>query len=124
MSRSVPEWVGVTADVWIPIRVRLRIWQKFDGRCALCARKLTPGDKFEFDHVQALINGGEHRESNLQLVCQWCHKEKSRADVAEKAKVAAVKARHLGLRKRKSRQWPCGKGTPYKRKVTGEVVDR
>jgi 5-methylcytosine-specific restriction endonuclease McrA len=47
----------------------------------LIVGKLRP----EYDHVSALINGGQHRESNIQLLCSACHKVKTKADVAEKS---------------------------------------
>jgi 5-methylcytosine-specific restriction protein A len=101
-GRSVPEWVGSSPDAAIPPRVRLRIWERFGGRCALTGRKLRPGDHYDFDHIIALANGGEHRENNLQLVSREAHREKTRQDVALKSKAARVRAKHLGIAKPKS----------------------
>lgn len=97
MSRSVVEWFGKTDDAKIPPRVKLRIWDRCGGRCAITGRKLRPGDDYEFDHIVALANGGAHRETNLQLVCSIAHKEKTRSDVALKSKTARIRAKHLGL---------------------------
>lgn len=56
-----------------------------------------PGDAYDFDHIVALANGGAHKESNLQVVSREKHREKTKADLAEKSKVARVKAKHLGV---------------------------
>lgn len=104
MSRSVKEWIGKNDDAAIPRRVKLRIISRYAERCPQCARQLRAGH-IAFDHIKALINGGEHRESNLQPLCDVpCHQEKTCADVAIKSKTYRVRSKHLGLRKRSSFQ--------------------
>lgn len=99
MARSVPEWIGKTDDAKVPPRVRLRIFEREGGICHLSKRKIQPGEKWELDHIVALINGGEHRESNLAPALVQPHREKTRQDVAAKAKSARVRSKHLGIRK-------------------------
>src|SRR5690348_6861813 len=99
MPRAVEEWIGSSPDAKVPDRVRLRIFDREDGRCWISGRKIRPGDLWDLDHKIALINGGEHRESNLFPALRDKHREKTRADVAEKAKTAAVRKKHLGIRK-------------------------
>lgn len=78
-----------------------------------------PGDKWQVDHVIALINGGENRESNLAPILDAPHKEKTREDVRLKSKVARTKAKHLGLKPKSSF------GNPrFKKKLDGTVVER
>lgn len=103
MPRSVPEWIGASPDAKVPPRVRLRIFEAHGGICHLSKRKITPADKWDLDHIVALANGGEHRESNLAPALRDKHREKTAEDVAIKAKGAAVRARHLGIAKPKSR---------------------
>ena len=98
IGRSVPEWVAKTPDEKIPPRVRLRIWERYHGICHLTGRKIMVGDKWEMDHIVALTNGGEHRESNLAPALWHAHRAKTRDDVAQKSRVASVKAKHIGLR--------------------------
>ena len=111
MSRSVPEWTGKTDDSRPPPHVRLRIFETHGGRCHFSGRRIMPGDNWDCDHVKALINGGENRESNLAPILRGKpHKEKTAADVAEKSTVYRKKAKHLGLntprQKIKSRGFP------------------
>lgn len=98
MARSVPEWIGKTDDTPAPPRVRLRVFERCGGKCGECGRKIRPGEGWTLEHLIALINGGKNAESNLGVTCDWCLPAKNAADVAEKAKTYAVKAKHLGIR--------------------------
>jgi len=124
MTRATPEWRGATDDTAIPVRVKLRVFDACGGRCAECDRKLgIGGDGPEYDHITALVNGGENREANIQCLCKPCHRAKTRTDVATKSKDRRVKAKHLGIERPKQRL-PGGKDSKWKRKVTGEWVAR
>lgn len=103
MARSVPEWIGKTDDEKVPDRVRLRIWERWQGKCHLTGRKIMPADAWDLDHVEALINGGKHRENNLAPALRDKHREKTATDVAEKARTASLQKKHIGLRKSESR---------------------
>lgn len=117
IGRATEEWIGKTANTKVPTRVEVRVFERAGGRCEECTRKLHAGDPRQIDHRIALINGGENRETNLQLLCGWCHKGKTKQDVAEKSKTAAVKAKHLGFKKPKH-TWPKRKlGQPYQPNV-------
>lgn len=102
MSRTVTEWIGANDNTPIPPRVRVRVFDRAQGKCQCCTRKLYPGDKWEADHIVALINGGQNREANLQCLCDWCHANKTRSDVATKALTARKRAKHI-LARPKSR---------------------
>lgn len=95
--RSVDEWRGSTDDAAIPARVKLRIWEREQGRCYLSGKKIMPGDAYEFEHVVALCNGGEHRESNIRLALADKHKIKTADDRALKSKTDRIRTKHLGL---------------------------
>lgn len=95
MARALPEWIGKTDDSKIPDRVRVRIFEREGGRCHLSGRKIMPGEPWDLDHKVALINGGEHRESNLFPALRDKHREKTREDVAEKADAYRVRSKHI-----------------------------
>ncbi len=112
--RQVEEWRGKTDDTPIPARVKLRVFEKYNGVCYLSGVKIRPGDKWEIEHVQALCNGGEHREENMAPALVGAHKAKTAADRAIKAKNDRVRKRHLGIKKpRTMTRW---------RKFNGEIV--
>lgn len=121
-ARSTEEWIGATPDTAIPPRVRLRVFERAGGRCEECTRKLGPGDAWQADHIVALVNGGENRERNLRCLCSWCHRTKTNDDVAEKAKVAAVRKRHLGIRP--PSKFATARTGKFKQKLNGEIVPR
>lgn len=98
MTRTVKEWRGKTPDSKIPPRVRLRVFETHKGVCHISGRKIAAGEPWECDHVVALINGGEHREANLAPALRDKHKEKTAADVKEKATVARKAKANLGIK--------------------------
>lgn len=101
-SRTVPEWVGKTPDTAAPARVRLRVFEAHRGVCYLTGRKIMPGDAWDLDHVVALINGGENRESNLAPALRQAHRAKTADDVRTKSKTYRMRAKHIGA-------WPASK---------------
>ncbi len=99
MSRSTAEWIAKHDDEAIPPRVKLRIFQKFNKRCAACTLPIIGKLRPEYDHIRALVNGGAHREGNIQLLCSACHKVKTKADVAEKSDTRRKQLKAAGIRK-------------------------
>jgi 5-methylcytosine-specific restriction protein A len=113
--REVPEWIGATDDADIPKRVRLRIWERYHGRCPMCGRPLFPG-RYQIDHVIALANGGPHSEYNLQPVCtDPCHSGKTQTDVKQKALHYPKRLANAGIKKKTSRPMPGSKASGWKR---------
>lgn len=114
MTRAVPEWIGKTDDAKIPDHVKLRVFLRDNGVCQCgCGIKIN-GKPWQCDHKTALVNGGEHRESNLQPLFVEHHKNKTKQDVAEKSRTYRIKSRHVGIKKpRTIRAW---------RKFNGEGV--
>lgn len=115
MSRSTPEWIGKTDDETPPLRVRLRVFEAYGGKCYLTGRKIMPGDEWDLDHKIALCNGGANRETNLAPALRYAHRIKTAADVGQKAAAAASRAKHIGLRSHGSRLR--GRGFPKKPKT-------
>lgn len=114
-GRTLPEWIGKTPDAKIPARVRVRVFERHGGRCHLSGRKIMAGEPWDCDHVVALINGGEHCESNLAPALRSKHREKTAEDVAVKSKTHRMRAKHLG-------QWPRSRGFgPLTRKMDGSI---
>lgn len=124
-ARSVAEWIGATPDAKIPPRVQLRVWTRAKGCCeAGCGRKLGPGDTWELDHITALVNGGEHRERNLRIACSWCHRAKTNADVAEKARIDRKRKKAAGIPTCQSRPIPGSKASGWRKPFNGPAERR
>lgn len=56
--------------------VRRRVYQKAEGRCQLCGKKITY-EEMTLDHIVPLAMCGEDAESNLQCACRNCNNLKS-----------------------------------------------
>jgi 5-methylcytosine-specific restriction protein A len=97
MARSVEEWIGKTPDTAIPPRVKLRIFERAGGRCHISGRLIRAGERWDAEHIIALCNGGEHRETNLAPALTALHRGKTALDVAEKSMVYRKRAKHLGI---------------------------
>lgn len=124
MTRAVPEWIGKTDDTPVPPRVRLRVFERFDGHCQCgCNRKIMVGEAWDCEDEIALINGGERRENNLRPFLREHHHEKTKADVAIKSKTYRVRGKHFGLKKSRT-PLPFGRQSPWKRKIGGKIVRR
>lgn len=112
--RTVPEWIGKTDDAKVPASVRVRVFEKYEGRCYLSGALIRAGDAWDLEHILALCNGGEHRESNFAPALVAPHKDKTRADRRLKAKNDRVCKKHLGIKKpRTITRW---------RKMNGDIV--
>jgi 5-methylcytosine-specific restriction protein A len=124
MPRALPEWIGANDDSPVPARVRLRVFLAADGHCAICKRKISPStDKWTCDHIKALINGGGNRETNLQVLCEWCDKPKTVFDLKEKAATYRRRKRHYGI-KRKRPSFATNRDGPFRKRVDGTVERR
>lgn len=94
--------------------MRLRIFNRCGGICHISQRKIGVGEPWQLDHVVALVNGGQHRESNLVPVLIDKHKEKTKIDVAEKSQVYHKRLKHIGIKPKRRKMG-------Y-RKFSGQVV--
>jgi 5-methylcytosine-specific restriction protein A len=96
----------------------------FGGRCACgCGQEITAATGLEWDHVIPLELGGDDDLENLQPLTAKCHRAKTQRDVKAIAKAKRVQAKHLGIKGRKQ-ELPGGRGSRWKKKVSGEVVPR
>jgi 5-methylcytosine-specific restriction enzyme A len=103
--RSVSEWIGATPDSVPPDYVKLRIFERHNGFCHIAKRKIRGGEPWDVEHVTALRDGGENRESNMAPALRDKHREKTAAENSERAITNTKKAKHLGL-KRSKRPFP------------------
>ncbi len=82
MPRTGTPRQTITADMKIDC-----LLYRYAVTCAICGKDLRPGDVIEWDHVAALVHGGQHVFSNLRPLHEVCHAEKTKRDVAANAKV-------------------------------------
>jgi len=125
LPREIPEWIGRSADSAVPPRVRVRIFQRYGGRCQCgCNRVIRPGEAWDCEDTIAIINGGERRESNLKPWLTEHHKTKTRADVAEKSRIYRKTAKHIGVSLRKGRPMDGSRDSGFRKRMDGRVERR
>lgn len=119
-GRSVPEWIGATADSKIPPHVKLRVFERHGGMCHIARRKIRVGEPWDCDHVTALADwtgeGHGNRESNLAPALKDKHREKTAAENTERAHLRRKKSKALGIK--------TGGGFKGWRKFDGTIVWR
>lgn len=103
MARSLPEWRGATDDTPAPPRVKQRVYDRFGGVCHICKLPIKVGETWHADHVKALIEGGENRESNLAPAHAHCNLAKANGEKKRKAKVQRTRQKHTGAARAKGK---------------------
>jgi 5-methylcytosine-specific restriction endonuclease McrA len=101
--RTRPEWIGKNDDAAIPSWVRVRVFEKYGGICQLTSKRLMAGE-YDLDHIIALADGGEHRESNLWPVLRKEHRKKTAVENKLRAKVKRTMLKHF--QPRPESKWP------------------
>lgn len=104
-------------------KVKRDAFMRADGKCEgqiegeRCGCKLTVG-KFAYDHVIPDWMGGEATLENCQVLCDPCHKAKTKIDAADRATAKHREDAHRGIRqapKRPIRSAGFGKAAPQRR---------
>jgi 5-methylcytosine-specific restriction endonuclease McrA len=80
-----------------------------DGHCQKCTRKIPHSDDWDLDHIIPLSRGGTNDDHNMQVLCSWCHDDKTHGtdgDVAGAAKDKRVYAKRVVPKRfSRSRSW-------------------
>ena len=104
-------------------RTKLQRFAIAGGCCEECGRKLLYGEP-EYDHDKAAEFGGDNSLENCRVLCRSCHSLKTRKrDIPLIAKSNRNLARRANVN-RKRRSWGYGRKDKYRKKITGEVVER
>lgn len=98
-TANLKEWIGRTDDSRPPPHVQARIFETHGGICHISKVKIQIGQKWEVEHIIAICNGGENRETNMAPALVAPHKVKTREDRRTKAKNDHVRMKHIGIRK-------------------------
>lgn len=103
-------------------KLRAEIFLRQQGVCACCPTKLHL-KRWILDHITPLEEGGADDEGNLQAICEPCSKVKTSAEATQRADYRRKRDKHAGIIQKKS-SFPGGRGSRWKKKVSGEVVPR
>lgn len=118
------EDMGTTTRRKLTPHRRLQVWEATGGRCVLCDGKIDGvRERWIAEHIRALELGGADYLSNMGPAHEACALVKTQADHHRAAKAKRQKIRHIGARA-SERPMPCGKTSPWKRKISGQIVAR
>jgi|GEM_PF-6011509 5-methylcytosine-specific restriction protein A len=133
-TAKLKEWIGRTPEAMPGQTVLLRLYAKQNGICACgCGQVMNLNrDKVDCDHKLAIIDGGENRESNLQLMLHPCHKAKTGAEATARSEERRHKAKAFtALRQNQFPSQRLGSGnqqhratTPRTPKFEGDIMAR
>ncbi|KLK90061.1 hypothetical protein AA309_27970 [Microvirga vignae] len=116
--------VGTTARQRLTPCRRLQVWEKTNGTCVLCDRKIDGGrERWIAEHIRALELGGADAVENMGPAHEACALDKTRADHRLAAKAKRQKIRHIGA-EGSPRPLPFGRNSRWKRKLSGQIVRR
>ncbi len=83
-----------------------KIFLREQGRCYVCSIKLRVGvDRYQIEHPDPLCLGGSDDDADLRVICNGCHKAKTKQDATDKAKRDRIVTGGWHQEPRKS-QWP------------------
>jgi 5-methylcytosine-specific restriction endonuclease McrA len=100
--RATPEWIGRRPESMPTAKVQLRLFDAQGGICACgcCTLMNFDRDDIDCDHRVPLKDGGENRESNLQLLLPRHHVTKTSAENVARAAAERHKAKAFTRPKR------------------------
>lgn len=107
-----------------PKKVKLAAWQRSGGICECgCGVKIISGDGPEYDHRIEDAIGGDPTLENCVVMRKRCHDAKTKRRRPELDKTRRLFEKQINARK-SSKPMPCGRNSPLKKKMNGEVVPR
>ncbi|MFD0987414.1 HNH endonuclease [Methyloligella solikamskensis] len=103
---------------------RIAVFNNAKGICHICGGRVNEyREAWDVEHEIPLALGGLDEESNWRLAHRKCHRSKTSSDMSAIAKSHRVYNRMIGAHRPKS-PMPCGRQSPWKRKLNGTVVRR
>jgi 5-methylcytosine-specific restriction protein A len=118
----------MNAPVIVPPRRSLTKKQRVDlfdshgGVCVICKRKIKAGEKWIDEHINPRAISADDSLPNRGPAHVSCAQKKTKKDRRDIAKVIRMRAKHLGIRNQS--RFPASRNSRFKKKITGEVVER
>ena len=103
---------------------RLEMLIRHGGRCCLCGEKIDGVHEMWDEHINPLWLAGDNSAENRAPAHVRCAREKTAAEATQRAKGRDVAERHFGAKQAKTRPMPCGRRSPFKKRMDGSVVKR
>jgi 5-methylcytosine-specific restriction enzyme A len=105
-----------------PAKIKVAAFERAKKRCERCGAILIAG-KFRYNHRIPDALGGQPTLDNCEVLCIACDSAQTyQTDIPAIAKTRRIRKREAGIKKRSS--FLTSKDSPYKKKLSGEVVRR
>lgn len=107
-------------------RDRARIFAAHGGICHFCGGKIDgTRERWEVSHAIPLALGGADDAGNRRPAHYKCHRDATaKEDIPAIAKAKRREARHIGAKAPSRTPLPFGRASKWKRKLSGEIVER
>jgi 5-methylcytosine-specific restriction protein A len=113
----------VTARAEFDRKTKAAAFARAKGCCENCGAKLSPGNT-EYHHEIEAAEGGDNSLKNCRVLCKTCHGVVTRkVSIPRVAKIRRQRDKHTGA-KRSASPMPCGRNSPYKKRMDGTLVWR
>ncbi len=104
---------------------RLKAHDEHGGTCCVCLQPIDKGERFIDEHIIPLALGGTNDKSNRGIAHVICARLKTKRDTALIAKAKRIRAKHLGIKTRKTRSsFQTNRDGPFRKKLNGTVERR
>lgn len=103
---------------------KLQLFIEEGGICCVCGLKIDGVKEAWDEHKDALWLNGTNERKNRGVAHIRCARVKTDKEATERAKSRAVAEKHFGARTPKTKAMPCGRRSPWKKKMDGSVVRR
>jgi 5-methylcytosine-specific restriction endonuclease McrA len=118
------EDVGTTHRRKLTPHRRLQVWEKTAGACVICHHKIDGvRERWIAEHIRALELGGADELENMGPAHEICASKKTKDDHHRTAKAKRQKILSIGAHAPR-RPLPFGKGSPWKRTLSGHIIPR
>lgn len=125
-ARAVPEWIGKRPESMPGQLVLLRLYAKQNGLCACgCGRVMNfERDVIDCDHKVPLIDGGENRETNLQLMLHEHHQVKTSGENIARGEERRHKSKAFSALRKSKMSGPGFHKAPPQRKASKPIPEK
>lgn len=101
---------------------RLQLFLEHNGVCCICGQKIVAAT-WIVEHVNPLWRDGKNDQDNLAPAHTDCARAKTKTEAKDRAKGRRIAEKRAGAHQ-SSRPMPCGRHSPWKKKMDGRVVRR
>lgn len=103
---------------------RLKLFIEENGICCVCGFKIDGVKEAWDEHIKPLWRDGTNERKNRGVAHRKCARQKTDGEASDRAKVRSVAEKHFGAHRAEFKPMPCGRASPWKKKMNGKVVRR